>query len=319
MTLSKEFKVGLFMVIALVLLYFGFNYLKGVDFFSSNDHYYVVYDNVDKLAKSNQVYVNGYAVGRVSDIDILQGNGNKVLVELELGSDMALNDSSVAILTGDFLGNKSIILEIGNGSRPLSPKDTVRSELDRGIADILAESAVPVAANLQLTLRKFNALVDGLTKNSEHLDTIFRGFQSTPYVLNRTLGNASAEFTDMASSYKAVAINLNTALADLKPTLQNFRILSDSLKQLELGETVKKVQASLTQFSETLNKLGQKDNTAGKLLNDDELYNNLNKLLLNLDSLANHFDRNPKHFLAPLGKSKSKIERDRRKAERNNK
>lgn len=317
MKLSKEFKVGLFMVIALVSLYFGFNYLKGIDFFASNHHYYVVYDNVDKLALSNQIYVNGYAVGRVSDIDILQNHGNKVVVELEVTSDLSLNDSTVALLTGDFLGNKSIVLEIGNGEKKLEPKDTVRSMLDRGIADILAESALPVATNLQLTLRKFNALIDGLTKNSTQLDTVLQRLQNTPYAVNRTLNSASKEISDLSSSFKAVAGNLNTTMAALKPTLENFHTLSDSLKAVEIGSAMKKVEVSLTKFNETLSKLNSGDNTASKLLTEDELYNNLNKLLLNLDSLANHFNSNPKHFLGPLGKSQKKIEKDLEKAKKN--
>ena len=78
MKLSKEFKVGLFMVVAITLLYFGFNFLKGIDFFSSSKKYYAVYENVDKLTESNQVFLNGLAVGRVSHIQIEQRR-NRVL------------------------------------------------------------------------------------------------------------------------------------------------------------------------------------------------------------------------------------------------
>jgi phospholipid/cholesterol/gamma-HCH transport system substrate-binding protein len=123
--------------------------------------------------------------------------------------------------------------------------------------------------------------------------------------------------TDLSSSFKTVAGNLNTAIVELKPTLENFHALSDSLKTLELDATMKKVQTSLTKLNETLTKLNSGDNTASKLLTDDELYNNLNKLLLNLDTLANHFNSNPNHFLAPLGKSPKKIQRDLEKAKKN--
>src|SRR5690606_12310799 len=190
MKISKEFKVGLFMVTALVLLYFGFNFLKGIDFFSSNKRYFAVYDNVDKLTVSNQIYLSGFSVGRVSDIAILKSNGNKVLVELEINSNIELTDSTIALLTGDFLGNKYITLSVLPGSRTLQPKDTVKSMLDKGIADILTESAVPVADNLQATLRNFNTLVDNLNKNSLELDTVLVRFKATPYALNRTINNA---------------------------------------------------------------------------------------------------------------------------------
>lgn len=313
MKVSKEFKVGLFMVVALVLLYFGFNFLKGIDFFSSSDKYYAVYNNVDKLTESNQVFLNGFAVGRVGKIEILQDNGNLVLVTLEIDSEIILTDSTTAILTGDFLGNKSILLQNVTGSNILEPGDTLRSNLDRGITDILAESAVPVADNLQITLRKFNVLVDNLTRNTEQLDTIFSRLVTTPYQLNRALNTASNSVHDLAADYRVVAQNLNTALDDLRPTMTNLRSLSDSLKVLELSATITKTQAALESFNATLGRMTSNDNTVGKMLTEDELYQNLNTLLLNLDTLADHFNTNPKHFLAPLGKSKKKIERDLRK------
>ncbi|HEY8512040.1 MAG TPA: MlaD family protein [Cyclobacteriaceae bacterium] len=313
MKVSKEFKVGLFMVVALVLLYFGFNFLKGIDFFSSSHKYYAVYNNVDKLTESNQVFLNGFAVGRVADIEILQDNGNLVLVTLEIDSDIKLTDSTTAILTGDFLGNKSILLQNVTGSRILEPGDTLRSNLDRGITDILAESAVPVADNLQVTLRKFNVLVEKLTRNTEQLDTIFSRLATTPYHLNRALTTAGSSVHELATDYRVVAQNLNSALEDLRPTMTNLRTLSDSLKVMELNATITKTQAALESFNAALGKMTSDDNTVGKMLTEDELYNNLNNLLLNLDSLADHFNSNPKHFLAPLGKSKKKIERDLKK------
>ena len=304
------------MVAGLVLLYFGFNYLKGIDFFASNHRYYAVYENVDKLTLSNQIFLNGFSVGRVSNIEILQENGNEVLVQLEIDSDIKLTDSTIAILTGDFLGNKSITLDVKRGTRMLEPGDTVLSMLDRGIADILTESAAPVANNLQVTLRKFNELVENLNKNSMELDTLLRGFRSTPARLNRTLNTTNDKIDELATNFSLVATNLNKALIELEPTMKNFHTLSDSLKMLELNGTINKIQQAMTSLNKTLSQLQKGDNTASKLLTDDELYNNLNRMLLNLDSLANHFDQNPKHFLAPLGMNRNRIERDLKKQEK---
>lgn len=317
MKISKEFRVGLFMIAALVLLYFGFNYLKGIDFFASNYRYYAIYGNVDKLTMSNQIFLNGFAVGRVSDIKILQENGNKVQVELEIDSEIILTDSTVAILTGDFLGNKSITLSGGHGgSHRLEPGDTVKAMLDRGIADILTEKAAPVANNLQVTLRKFNDLVDNLSRNSLELDTLLRGLKGTRYVLNRTLSSADAQINQLGTEFTAVARNLDHVMSDLRPTLGNFKTLSDSLKAVELGVTVKKLQTTLTGLNQTLSQLQKDDNTAGKLFTDRELYDNLNGMILNLDSMVNHLNKNPKHFLAPLGMNRDRIERDLRKQQK---
>jgi phospholipid/cholesterol/gamma-HCH transport system substrate-binding protein len=316
--ISKEVIVGLFATIGLVLLYLGFNYLKGIDFFSTTSKYFAVYDNVDQLAPSNPVLVNGYAVGRVSHIRILRNKQNKVLVEMDIDSDVKLGDSTKAILTSEVLAGKYIILSIGEVKEPLKSGDTIHAEVAKGLLDVFTKNAEPVADNLQTTLRNFNAVIDNLVRNTKHLDTIFMKLQSTPGYLNRTILNANGKVDELTLSFKAVSENLNGTLDELKPTLSNFKILSDSLKQLRLNQTMVKVQLTMASLNETLAKLKKGDNTASKLLTEDTLYINLNKLLANMDSLVKHFDNNPKQFLGPLGQSSRKIERQRKKAERKN-
>ena len=312
---SKEVKVGLFAAISITLLYLGFYFLKGVDFFSRMSQYYAIYDNVDQLGVSNPVLVNGYAVGRVSSIKILQNKQNKVLVELDIDSQVKLGDSTKAILTSEILSGKYILLSIGPVVTPLKSGDTIRAEVARGLFDRITETAEPVADNLQTTLRKFNTVIDNLSNNTKQLDIIFMKLQVTPGLLNKAIASANGNIDELTVSFKAVAENLNTTLNELKPTLANFKTLSDSLKELRINQTVAKVQITLNGLNETLGKLKKGDNTASKLLTEDSLYVNLNKVLFNLDDLVRHFDNNPNQFLAPLGKSKKQVERDRKREE----
>jgi phospholipid/cholesterol/gamma-HCH transport system substrate-binding protein len=309
MKISKEVKVGLFMVASLVLLYLGFNYLKGIDFFSSTNKYYAIYTNVDKLMPSNQVYINGYAVGRVSKIQFQQQK-NKVLVEMEIDSDIVLGDCTVAILNGDILGTKFIQLNVGNLANPKQPKDTIRAEIAKGIADFLAENAAPVADNLQTTLRKLNTVLDNLGSSSAKLDEIFNDFKPTPNLLNKTLSNTNSKIDTLATNLNHVTRNLNGALSQLKPTLNNFKTFSDSLKTVELNATLTKAQQALAKLDATLARLSKGDNTMSKLMTEDTLYVNLNALLTSLDAFAKHLNENPKHFLAPLGMNRDRIKRD---------
>jgi phospholipid/cholesterol/gamma-HCH transport system substrate-binding protein len=311
MKLSKEFKVGLFMVIGITLLYFGFNFLKGSDFFSASKKYYAIYHNVNKLTESNQIFLNGYAVGRVSKIEIQQAK-DRVLVTLEIKSDIAITDSSVAVLDGELLGGPFITLVPGVGGNQLNAKDTISSSVAKGLMDLFTESAEPVASNLRTTIKKVNVILDNLSTNTRRLDTLFANLQPTPKILNKTLNNANTNMTELTASVKSVTGNLNSALADLKPTLANFRTVSDSLKAVELNASMRKVQASLAKLNETLTRLNAGDNTASKLLTEDTLYVNLNKMLKSIDSLANHFNKNPKHFMAPLGKSQKQIEKEQK-------
>jgi phospholipid/cholesterol/gamma-HCH transport system substrate-binding protein len=309
MKISKEVRVGLFMVVSLVLLYLGFNFLKGIDFFSSRKKYYAVYENVDQLMPSNQVYLSGVSVGRVSKIQIEQAR-ERVLVELEIDSYVVLNDSSIAILNGDFLGTKFIQLVIGHSPNELKPKDTLHSSVAKGITAFLEESAAPVADNLQSTLRKVNTILDNLSRNTAKVDEIFDGFKATPGLINSTIAKTDAKMATLTDSIKSLTGNINKSLRTLEPTLQNFKSLSDSLRSMEVNETLMSIKATLVKLNETLEPFSKGDNTVSKLMTEDSLYVNLNKMLLSFDSLANHFNQNPKHFMAPLGKSQKKIQRD---------
>ena len=126
MKISQEVKVGLLVVVSLLMLYFGFNFLKGSDFFSSNNKYEVTFDNIDGLTPSNPVRINGLAIGQVKKIDILQDQGNKLLVTLELRKEIRVTQGTRAILADDgLLGGKMIHLAIKHGTPVLENGGTL--------------------------------------------------------------------------------------------------------------------------------------------------------------------------------------------------
>lgn len=306
------------MILSLVLLYFGFNFLKGIDFFSSDNKYYAIYRNIDKLTESNQIFLNGAPIGRVSEI-IIQQDKNRVVVELSIDSDIVVTRSSVAVLNGELLGGRFITLVVGKADAELNPKDTMQTDVAKGLAELITENAEPVAANLQSTLKKVNGLIDTLGTSVQLLNHMLADFQSTPRNLNSTIASVKGNLNELSGKYGAVGDNLNRTLTDLQPTLNNFRTLSDSLKSIQLNGTINKAQQAISNLNSTLSKLNKGDNTASKLLTDDSLYVNLNNLLYNLDSLASHFNENPRHFMAPLGKSRKKIQRELEEQRKNGK
>lgn len=307
---SKELLVGIFTVGALTLLYFGFYYLKGIDFLSSTKNYYAKYDNISQLAVSNPVLVNGFAVGRVSDIRLMPAIGNKVLVEIEINSRVVVGSGAKATLSSDFLGSKTILLDLGDLKKPLKDKDTIQAEVAKGMLDMFSDAAEPVADNLESTLRKLNTLMDNLNTELGEVDILFKKLRATPDKINSTVEKIGYRFDDIAGNVKSVADKLNGTLTTLDPTLKNLKVVSDSLTQIKLNQTLVKATETLNTLNEALKKLKSGDNTASKLLTDDSLYVNLNKMLVSIDSLASHFNSHPRHFLSPLGKSAKKIEKD---------
>lgn len=297
------------MISSIVLLYFGFSFLKGIDFFTTDKRYYAVFTNIDKLTPSNPIYLNGLSVGRVGDIEVQQTR-NRVIVELSINSEIFITDSTVAILNGELLGGRFIQLVPGKGGKVLKAKDTIPTNVAKGLTELIAENAQPVAANLQTTLGKLNGILDTLGASAILLNEMLYDLKTTRKLLNKTIYTIGTNVNELSGTFKSVGTNFNSTLDSLKPTLQNFKTLSDSLKMMQLNKTVNKAQQALTNLNTTLSKLNKGDNTASKLLTDDSLYVNLNQLVRNLDSLAAHFNNNPRHFMAPLGKSRRQIARD---------
>ena len=303
------------MVIGITILYFGFNYLKGIDFFSRNTKYYAVYDNINGLQVSNPVYINGFAVGRVSSIRLIQ-EMDEVLVELDIKGEVVLGDSATATLNSDFLGNKSILISIGDITRPLEGGDTLIAVLDKGIAELLAESAQPVANNLESTIKKINAILDNLGGNSGKINQIIDRLERTTVLLNATIGETKQNLNKVTGTFVTVGDKLGTTLDKTQPALENLTVFSDSLKNLEINKTLSEANKALENLNAAISKFSESQGTIGKLINDDSLYVNLNKAAESLDALLQHLNDNPKHFFAPLGKSSEKIEKDRRKEEK---
>ena len=128
--MNKEVKVGIIGVIGLVFFYLGSNFLKGIDFFSPINRYYALYENVDGLIVANPIIVNGFTVGRVSDIKILQNRENKILVSMDIDEGLVIGSNSKATLSSnDFLGSKAIVLTIGDITNPIDEGDTINSSI----------------------------------------------------------------------------------------------------------------------------------------------------------------------------------------------
>ena len=255
--MSKEVKVGIIGVVGLVFFYLGSNFLKGIDFFSPVNKYYAVYENVDGLIVANPVIVNGYTVGRVSNIRILQNQENRILVTMDIDEDLIIGNNSKATLSSnDFLGSKAIILSIGDINEPLSDGDTISAEIDGGLSELL-EKATPITDNLGITISRLNDILSSLRGSGDMITTLNKvNFENTFNQIDILLTSMNGVFDD-----------------------------------LESGE----------------------GGTLSLLLSDDSLYNNLNQTAYDLDKLLQHINENPKHFFAPLGKSRKKIERDLKK------
>lgn len=298
MKFSKEAKVGIMAVMAIVALYFGFHILKGSDVFSRTHTYYVVYDNIDGLTVSNPVLLNGLNVGRVQGIQLMQERQNKLLVSLEVQKSVTLTKQTAATLAdGGLLGGKVIRLAMGAGQGTLANKDTLIGLKEAGISALLQEKVLPLVTH-----------ADSLVKN---LDLVASGFKETGLILNQVLKNYNQAGTDVQELLKenrknllAITTNLNKLSAslvetekELKPLLSKTGTLADSLNALRLGETVAGANKTIAELRQILASVQAGNGTAGKLIKDETMYKNLNSTIVSLNKLMTNLREHPKRYV----------------------
>ncbi len=297
--MSKEFQVGLLAVVSITLLYFGFNFLKGVDVFKKTKKYYALYQNIDGLTSSNPVIINGLSVGRVSHIEILQSKDNLVSVEIGIDSKINLNYGTIARLVNtDFLGSKAIeLIMIEKNGSTYNDGDTLESEIDAGITEFLKQSAGPVADNIGTTISRINSILEGFQGNSEKISATLVNIEKMTANVSQNLPLMENKYYDLMDNLNKNSEQLNQVMIDLTPVLKNAAQFTDSLKILELSKTLGKAQLMLDNLNASLEGLKEGEGSLGKLMKDDSLYIYMSHTARDLDLLMLDFQENPRRYV----------------------
>ena len=278
------------------------------------DRYYAVYENVDGLIVANPIIVNGYSVGRVSDIRILQDRDNKILVSMDIDKDLIIGINSKATLSSnDFLGSKAIVLSIGDINSPINEGDTIMSEIAGGLSELL-EKATPITDNLGVTISRLNDILASLRGSGDMITTTLDNLNNVLTNTNDLIDNNEETITTTLENLNSLTDDLSKKLSDIDPIIKGANDMISNLNMVDFENTFNQIDILLTSMNGVFDDIESGEGgTLSLLLSDDSLYNNLNKTAFDLDKLLQHINENPKHFFAPLGKSRKKIERDLRK------
>jgi phospholipid/cholesterol/gamma-HCH transport system substrate-binding protein len=298
---SNELKVGFLALLAFLILYFGFNFLKGNDVFSTARVYYVEYDNVDGLMVSNQVMVNGIEVGKVKKVEILPEKANKILVTLRLSQDILIPDKTVAVLSdGALLGGKIIRLRL-EGKGNLAEDSFLKGETEVGVTALLKERAIPVIANADSLLVSFRQISNKFDHTGTYLNTLLKTSNETVSNINGSVNGIVADnkanIAQISSNMKTLSTDLIETEKQLRPLLTKFNTVADSLNALKIGQTLKEVDATVISLKKIVQGLERGEGTAGKLIKNDSLYLGLNKTIVDLDKLLLDFRLQPKRYI----------------------
>jgi phospholipid/cholesterol/gamma-HCH transport system substrate-binding protein len=303
--LSKEVKVGLLALIAGIILYVGFNYLKGIDFFSPTKKYFVVYQNVEGLTVSNPVTLNGLAVGRVDELRILHDRKSAILVTVEIDDEIKVGDSTIAILANSsLLGGKEIALRLGRNSKEYKKGDTLIGMVDKSLTDIISEKALPVIDVLDSLASKLNMFLDKELGQSVKKTMI--NFETASTDLRETIAKSKGNITSITSNLSQLTAGLKETERKFRPIIDKMNQVADSLNDMQLKRVVNNANKAMTSLQDIMAKINNSEGSLGLLVNDKQLYRNLTDATQSLDTLLKHFDENPRYFLKPLGTKKKK-------------
>ena len=285
-----EVRVAIAAVIAIILLFFGIKFLKGIDVFKSTHTYYVVFSDITGLSKSNPVYANGYAVGNVKDIDYDYSSPGNVIVEVELSKAMQIPKGTSAELVSSMLGSVNMNLVFSsNPLEHLNAGDTIYGKVHEG------------------ALEKVEAMIPVFEKMMPKLDSILTSLNTL--LADPSLAATLHNVNDISANLKQTTTQINSILYNDIPRLskrmdkigENTEILTRNLSQLDIASTLESVNKTIdnvNNLANTMNtKINGKDNSMGLLLNDRGVYDKLYDTMNSANSLLIDLKEHPKRYV----------------------
>ena len=296
MKLTREIKTAILVIASILLFIWGYSFLKGKDLFTDYKTFYVEYDNVEDLAQSAPVTLNGLGIGKVNKITINETTG-KLLVELQLKTDFPISKTSKAALySPSLIGGKQIKIIPNMADKDLAVDgQTLDAAIELGLTESLGGKIEPIQQKLDLMLANINMLVSGLNnvldkKGQEDLKKSLSELSQTMEQFHRASGSLNSILDTNKGQINGVVTNFNKMSS-------NFNKISDSLNKADLGKTVRNLNQTLAKVDGIMNNLNSGKGTAGKLLNDDALYNNLSKTSKELELLLQDLRLNPTRYV----------------------
>lgn len=308
MTINNETKIGILAVVGIVLLILGFNFLKGKHLFKKEPKLYAVYHDVMGLTISNPVVINGLTVGKISNLEGGKDMRN-ILVTISMSKDVNIPENSLAIINPNLLGSPSLEIQLGSSTHYLDNGDTLVTTASGGAFDEALKAINPVLYEVRNAVKSLDSVLhivtgtfDDRTKNNikdivANLNVVSKSFAGSAQSLELMMDVQHGALAQSLRNVNVFTENLNSNNNKLDSIMENARITSRKLAQIDLKKTMDSLNVAINDFKKGASKLNSKDGSLGLLLNDDQLYDNLqssaNKLNILLDDIRVH----PKRYV----------------------
>lgn len=284
--ITKEVRIGIAGIIALCVLVYGINWLKGIHMFRPSSYFFAKFENVNGLTKSSPVFADGVRVGIVRDIYYNYTQPGNVVVEVELDTELRIPKGSTTELVSELMGGVRMNILLANNPREkYAIGDTLPGALNNGMMGSVAE----LMPKVQEMLPKLDSILHSL-------NTIL-GDKSIPATLH-SIETTTANLAVVSSQVKGLMSNdIPQLTGKLNAIGDNFVAISGNLKEIDYAATFKKIDETLANVKTLTEKLNSKDNSLGLLFNDPSLYNNLNATTENAASLLEDLKSHPKRYV----------------------
>jgi mce family protein len=291
---TKEFIIGLSVIMAIVILFFGIDYLKGINLFKPANFYLANYKNVAGLEVAAPVTIEGYKVGQVREIKFNYANPSDIEVLLALNKELRIPEDSKAVIGSGLLNGAYVEIQLGKSSKMIEVGGRISTEtlpdMMASISNDLLPSVQSVMPKIDSLLLNLNRLVSdpALAKSIQSLDGITQNLYHATGSLNGVMGK---DVPVILGSTKRVATNLDTIT-------RNLGALSAQLKELPVASTMDNVNEITENLAKFSNQLNNQKSSLGKIMNDPELYERINKVTADVDSLILDIQKNPKRYIS---------------------
>ena len=309
MKISNETKIGALTAVAITFLILGFNFLKGKSLFRTGTHLYAKYTDTKKLASSNPVYINGFQVGTVENIEAGNNNLSTVIVEIKLNDDYDIPDNSVAIIDASLLNTPAVIINPGNSTKYLQPDDTLATKESGGLLGDVADKLSPVADQLQLTLKSldsllqnFNNMLDPNTKGNlqsviSNLNKATASIAVSAVSLQSLLNTQSGALSHSLNNLDSFTKNLASNNEKITSMLGNIDKTTENLSKADIDGAINNLKNAVEKLDGVMVKINSTDGTLGSLINSKDMYNNLNNTVRSLNILMDDLRAHPKRYV----------------------
>lgn len=297
MKYTKEVKTAVLAIVAIILLIFGYSFLKGKNLLDNSRIFYAIYSDVEGLTASSPVTINGLQVGHVTTIQFTPDNSGLLVVEFVVEKEFPISEKSIAkVYGGGLIGGKSLAIIPEYGDKNLAESgDTLNSQIEEGLLELVNERLTPLQEKVEQAIVSADSLITNLNNvlNPETRNNIKNTFEDLSLTI-ASLKNSAQSINGVMTENSP---KLDRTFSNLDEMSANLSSFSDTLAQIDLNQMVNDMEKVVSDLENVSDKINNGDGTIGKLMNDPAIYNNLENATNQLEELLQDIKLNPKRYV----------------------